>query len=257
MALITLLTDFGAESPYVAAMKGVILRLHRRATIVDLSHSITPQDVRQAALMLEQSAAWYPPGTIHLAVVDPGVGTDRALVYAEIGQQRYLAPDNGLLSLVAAAEPPTCLVRLADARFWLPEVSATFHGRDILAPVAARVALGLSPRLLGPPLPALVSLAWPLPRRTDDWLEGEIIWIDRFGNLVTNLKQDCLPPHSATARVWYGDEAAHWVTTYADRPAGSLVALVGSSGRLEIAVVNGSAQAHLGAHVGDRIRLPL
>ena len=145
MSLITLMTDFGAGSPYVAAMKGVILSINPSVTLVDLTHAIPPQDVREGALVLEDVAPYFPPGTIHVAVVDPGVGTDRAILYAEIGSQRYVAPDNGLLSRLSRNTPPSRIVRLTNPDYWLRPVSATFHGRDIMAPVAARLSLGLDP----------------------------------------------------------------------------------------------------------------
>ena len=142
---ITLTTDFGLGSPYVAQMKGVILSLCGEADLIDITHGIGPQNVREGAVVLADTTPRFPPGTIHVAVVDPGVGTARKLVYAEIGPQRYLAPDNGLLSLLAASQPPSRIVSLENSQFWLPEVSPTFHGRDILSPVAARLAGGASP----------------------------------------------------------------------------------------------------------------
>ncbi len=143
--IITLLSDFGRDSPYVAAMKGVILSINRQATIVDLTHSIGPQNVRQAALVLDELARWFPPDSIHVAVVDPGVGSERRIVYAHIGEGHFLAPDNGLLSRLARRVPPSTIRTVTEAEFWLPAVSATFHGRDIFAPVAARLSLGLAP----------------------------------------------------------------------------------------------------------------
>ncbi|HPP53751.1 MAG TPA: SAM-dependent chlorinase/fluorinase, partial [Thermoguttaceae bacterium] len=152
MGIITLTTDFGVESPYVAAMKGVIFSLNPAAVVVDLSHAIPPQNIRQAAIVLEEVAPYYPAGSIHVVVVDPGVGTDRALVYARIGEQHYLAPDNGVLSrLVWLGWVPEEVRRLENPRFWRHPVSRTFHGRDILAPSAAYLSLGVSPAELGPP----------------------------------------------------------------------------------------------------------
>src|SRR3990172_9128609 len=159
-ALITLTTDFGAGSRYVAAMKGVILSIDPRAHLVDLSHSVPHQDIRRGAMVLAETVPFFPPETIHVGVVDPGVGTERRIVYARIGRQQFIAPDNGLLSRLAAAERPSKIVSLDEPRFWLPRVSRTFHGRDIMAPVAARLSLGLSPDELGRPLDSLVPLAW-------------------------------------------------------------------------------------------------
>ena len=161
--LITLTTDFGEGSSYVAAMKGVIYSIHPTARLVDISHHVPPQDVRLAALMLEDATRWFPPGSIHVAVIDPGVGTQRGIVFAEIGQQCYVAPDNGLLSRLVLHEPPSRIYAVENPRYWLPEVSATFHGRDIMAPVAARVAMGLDPSALGPELAEIELLTWPGP----------------------------------------------------------------------------------------------
>src|SRR5262245_25705424 len=158
--LITLTTDFGAGSRYVAAMKGVIYSIAPEARLVDLTHSIAPQDVRGGAIALAEAAPCFPPETIHVAVVDPGVGSSRAIVYARIGTQQFVAPDNGLLSRLAEREKPSKIIRIAELRFWLPVVSATFHGRDILALVAARLSLGLSPDELGPAIAELTELTW-------------------------------------------------------------------------------------------------
>ncbi len=256
MSIITLTTDFGIGSPYVAAMKGVILTLDPAAVLVDITHAIRPQDVREAALVLAEVAPRFPPGTIHVAVVDPGVGTDRALVYAEFGAQRYLAPDNGLLSRVAWRGPRGRVIRLAERQFWLAEVSATFHGRDILAPVAARLGLGLDPQRLGPPMERLVMLDWPEPRVLPGEIQGEVDQVDSFGNLVTNIAAGLLPQaveYAQTRVVCAGHETVGIACAYGDRPPGSLVALVGSSGRLEVAIRGGSAVRELGVGVGAEV----
>ena len=140
-----------------AAMKGVILSINPAARLVDLTHSIPPQDIRGGAIALAETAPWFPPETIHVAVVDPGVGSGRAIVYARIGTQQFVAPDNGLLSRLAEREKPSKIISIEEPRFWLPTVSATFHGRDIMAPVAARLSLGLSPDELGPAIAELVG----------------------------------------------------------------------------------------------------
>src|SRR5262245_3251107 len=186
--LITLTTDFGGESPYIAAMKGVILGLNPRARIIDLSHQIPPQDVGFAAFFLQASIPYYPPEAIHVIVVDPGVGTDRALLYVEVDGHRLLAPDNGCWTgLMKAGAPRPSVVRLTEQRFWRSTVSATFHGRDILAPVAAHLSLGEDPRNLGLPLDDWVRLEIPSPIIKHDQLAGEVIFIDHFGNLITNI----------------------------------------------------------------------
>ncbi len=262
--LITVTTDFGASSPYVAAMKGVILSLNPTVGIIDISHTIAPQSVRQGAIVLADVTPYFPAGTLHIAVVDPGVGTDRALVYAEIGRQRYLAPDNGLLSLLARQHTVHRLVRLEDSRYWLPRISRTFHGRDILAPVAAFLAKGLNPELLGPPHPELTSLNWPAPELHQKQIRGELIAWDDFGNLITNITQSVLQdaagpdPTRASLKVQLGNcEIAGLVRTYGERNPGEVVALINSSDRLEIAVVQGNAKDTLRAQIGAPVTVTI
>lgn len=251
--LITLCTDFGADSPYVAAIKGVILSINPQVTLVDVTHSIRPQDVRQGAIVLAEVCPRFPAETIHVAVVDPGVGTERRLAYARIGNQHYLAPDNGLLSRLTTRDPPSRIFSLREPAFWLKEVSATFHGRDILAPVAARISLGIDPEVLGPKLPRLVELDWPLPKLESQRLVGEVESIDHFGNLLTNITRQDLAQiaRHQPLRVACGPRAGiPIVRTYEVEPRGTVVALVGSNGCLEIAVVAGSAAGELGATPG-------
>ena len=150
LAIITLTTDFGTGSRYIGTMKGVILSINPRATIIDLSHTVPAQNIRAGAIVLAETAPWFPPDSIHVAVVDPGVGSNRRIVYARIGSQQFVAPDNGLLSRLALLEAPSKIISIEEPRYWMPAVSRTFHGRDIMAPVAARLSAGLSPDLLGP-----------------------------------------------------------------------------------------------------------
>lgn len=258
MSVITLTTDFGSGSPYVAAMKGVILSIHAAATIVDLCHDVPPQDVRRGALLLDDLADWFPPETIHVAVVDPGVGTGRAIVYARIGRQQFIAPDNGLLSRLAARTAPSKLIRLADAGYWLPRVSTTFHGRDIMAPVAARLALGLAPELLGPPLDRLSALDWPEARSSPSRIDGAVIEIDSFGNLITNITVDLLAGRPTDRRVCVVCNIYEtWgiYHAYAEQPSGMLVALIGSNNRLELALVGDNAARRLGIGLGAAVTL--
>lgn len=258
MIVITLTTDFGAGSRYVAAMKGVILSICPTATIVDIAHDVPPQDIRRAALLLDDAAEWFPSGTIHVAVVDPGVGTDRAIVYARIGTQQFIAPDNGLLSRLAARTPPEMLIRLSDPAYWLKKISATFHGRDIMAPVAAHLASGLDPRRLGPQLERLVMLDWPEARVQPSRIDGEVIEVDAFGNLITNITAQLLagrPTDRRACIVCDGHEVRGIGRTYAERPDGTLVALIGSSGRLELALVGDNAAQRLGVGAGSSVTI--
>src|SRR5438270_1372894 len=164
LQIITLTTDFGLGSPYVAAMKGVILSINPTARLVDIAHTVAPQNIRQSAMLLAEATTWFPAETIHVAVIDPGVGTQRRIVYAQIGDQQYLAPDNGLLSRLTAKSRPARIIALENAEHWLPSVSNTFHGRDILAPIAAQLSLGMEPDRLGPSISGLVELDWPTPQ---------------------------------------------------------------------------------------------
>jgi hypothetical protein len=258
MPIITLITDFGSGSPYVAAMKGVILSLNPAVTLVDITHDVPAQDIRYAAIVLDDVSDRFPGGTVHVAVIDPSVGTDRALVFARIGRQGYLAPDNGLLSRLARHTPPAKIVRLTEPDYWLHPVSATFHGRDILAPVAARLSLGLEPDHLGLPMERLVMLDWPDARRTPGRIEGAVLLVDSFGNLVTNIGAEILPDpaDAARARIFCrGHLAAGVSRAYDDSSQGTLVALVGSSGRLELAAVGGNAAAAIQAGPGDQVIL--
>jgi S-adenosylmethionine hydrolase len=252
-AIITLTTDFGAGSAYAAAMKGVILSINPSAVLVDITHAVPPQDVRQGALVLDDTTRWFPEGTLHVVVVDPGVGTARRIVYAEIGPQRYIAPDNGLLCLLARRLRPSTIRAVAEPACWLPEVSATFHGRDIMAPVAARLSMGLEVHRLGPPIDRLVELDWPEVRLVPGKIEGSIISIDSFGNLVTDITAEMLEgvPRGEQVRVACGEHETFGIFhTYADQPEMTLIALLGSSNRLELAIVGDNAKIMLGAKVG-------
>ncbi len=254
--IITLTTDFGPGSPYVAAIKGVILSINPAVTLVDVTHDVRPQDVRHGALVLDDVTGRFPPHSIHVAVVDPGVGTDRAVVYARIGKQNYVAPDNGLLSRLARRMPPSNLLRLAESQYWLKPVSATFHGRDIMAPAAAHLSLGLDPGKLGPPLQELVMLDWPEPAVSPGKIEGEVLDVDSFGNLITNIEADVLAeiPDGQHARVELRRHTVEGIcSAYGDRAADTLIAPIGSSGRLELALVGGSAAKTFGARVGDPV----
>jgi S-adenosyl-L-methionine hydrolase (adenosine-forming) len=254
--LITLTTDFGTSSPYVAAMKGVILSLNPQARIVDVTHAVPPQDVRQGAIVLDEVTPWFPPDTIHVAVVDPGVGSRRKMVYARIGQQQYLAPDNGLLSRLARRAAPSTIIHVARADYWLPRVSATFHGRDILAPAAAHLSLGVAPEQLGDRLTELVTLDWAEAIVARGKIEGVIESIDSFGNLISNITVDQLAevPRGEETLVECDEHQTQGIfTTYSDQPEMTLVALVGSGGKLELAIVGDSAKIMLGIKVGTPI----
>lgn len=256
--IITLTTDFGASSTYVAAMKGVILSINPAAVIVDVSHGVEPQNIRQGALTLADATGWFPEHSIHVAVIDPGVGTARRIVYAEINKQHYVAPDNGLLSILVERHTPARVFAVENPQYWLPAVSLTFHGRDIMAPVAARLSMGLVPAKLGPPVDRLESIPWPAPAKGADSITGWIISVDSFGNLISNIEGELLLglPAETLKRIRCGNrEIRGIVRTYGERPAGSLAALVGSSGRLEVAVVGGNAAAELKVGIDELVEV--
>lgn len=254
-AIITLLTDFGSADGYVAAMKGVILSLSPQAMIVDVTHEVPPQDIAYGAYVLATVYRHFPPGTVHLAVVDPGVGSERAAVVVQAAGQTFVAPDNGLLSHVLA-EGYDAAVQLTEPRFWRPEPSRTFHGRDIFAPVAAHLSLGVPLASLGKPAAELVRLPLSEPQRRPDgtWV-SHIIHVDRFGNLITDMR-----PDPAWLEQLAGAQVGSFVInavvqTYADVPSGAPAILTGSGGFLEIAVRDGSAHHELQAGVGDEVLL--
>lgn len=251
---VTLTTDFGEDSPYVAAMKGVLLSINSAVQILDLSHQIPPQDVRHAAFFLASAVPHFPAEVLHVVVVDPGVGSDRALLYVETAGHRLLVPDNGCWTELARAAEPSLVIRLAEPRFWRPSVSRTFHGRDILAPVAGHLTLGVDPRELGP-----IATEWArldLARaeaRPDGWA-GEVVFVDHFGNLITNLPG--LLWQDRGVRFFVGErEIPTRVSSYAEALPGTPVVLPSSNGALEVAVAQGSAAALLQAGVGTPVQV--
>jgi len=260
--IITLTTDFGEGSRYVAAMKGVILSTDRQATVVDVSHSIPPQDIAHAARTLAEMVRWFPAETIHVVVVDPGVGSDREIFYAEFPDCRVVCPNNGLLTNLADRENPRKMVAIENPAYWLPRVAPTFHGRDIMAPVAAHLSQGLLPDLLGTPRTELVRLTphaasacvtTGKEQGVGQKIEGEVVEVDSFGNLITNITRDMLAdcPGDTSVTVRCDEhETVGIFTTYADQPPMTLVALIGSSDLLELAIVDDSAKIMLGVGAG-------
>lgn len=256
--IITLTTDFGEGSPYVASMKGVILSINPAVRIVDISHAVPPQDVRQGAIVLAEVTPLFPAGTLHIAVVDPGVGSTRAIVYAEIGDQRYIGPDNGLLSRLAARAKPSKIRTLAEQRWFRGCVAPTFHGRDIMAPAAAHVSLGVDPDELGPPHGELKSIDWPGAEKLANRIDGQVTAIDSFGNLITDITRDMLEgvPRDESVGVLCDEHETRGIfTAYADQPAMTLIALVGSNDCLELAIVDDNAAIMLGVTVGTPVEV--
>jgi S-adenosyl-L-methionine hydrolase (adenosine-forming) len=257
-AIITLLTDFGAQDYFVGAMKGVILSLNPDATIVDITHEIPPQDIQAAAFNLLACYRDFPAGTVHVAVVDPGVGSDRRAILVACANQFFIGPDNGLFSWVSEWEGNFSAWQITNDKFFPQSVSSTFHGRDVFAPVAAALSTGIKPKELGPALENIVMLTNLSPRTTADGLEGSVIHIDRFGNCITNFTSE----HINEERVAAG---AHLIVNkrevtsirkfFADQsgPKNELFMIVGSAGFVEIASQNASAAAILSTKRGDTV----
>ena len=267
-AVITLTTDFGMADGYVAAMKGVALGIDPQARLIDISHSISPQDKAGAAFILGTTCPYFPKGTIHLAVVDPGVGTDRRAIILRTPDADYVAPDNGILSYIVrryAGEDagggmqrlPAGLeaVVITDSRYWRTPVSATFHGRDIFMPVAAHLSLGVTPASFGEPTDSLFLLPSPLPElRPDGSVAGRVLHIDAFGNLVTGIRESDLPGDKLSVVVEVCGKTIHGVSRTYGGGAG-LVAIIGSSDYLEIALRDGSAAELLGVKTGEKVEI--
>lgn len=254
--VIALLTDFGTRDHYVGVMKAVIAGICPDAHVIDLTHDILPQDIRGAAFTL--AAAWrdFPAHSIFVAVVDPGVGTDRQAVAARVGDVCFVAPDNGILDLVLSAQPPSGAVRLENPVYARPTVSRTFEGRDRFAPAAAWLAAGVRLEEFGPAVSIPRRLDWAEPSVHADRVVGHVVHVDRFGNLITDLQAEPWAPRLAHADVWL---AAHGpirlVRTYGEAPPGALVSLFGSTGRLEVAMVGGSAAHSAGAGAGAEVHV--
>jgi S-adenosylmethionine hydrolase len=242
--IITLTTDFGVDSHYVAQMKAAVLSIQADVTLVDITHSVPPQDVRYGAWVLGEACPVFPSGTIHIAVVDPGVGTSRPILALRTNNFIYIAPDNGLLTRVASQDSIREFVSLENTTFYGKNVSSTFHGRDIMAPVAAHLSGGLALSELGPAKQDLVRLTWTEPTCDAQSIHGEVVAIDHFGNLITNIDRSHLEgiPDFNQATVCCGSATCEVIhTTYGDVQAGQLLALVGSGACLEIAIANGNA----------------
>jgi S-adenosylmethionine hydrolase len=274
-AIVTLTTDFGLADAYVAAMKGVILGINPQAKIIDVCHSIKPQNIAQAAFVLSTAYPYFPKKTLHLVVVDPGVGAERRAIILRTPVACFIAPDNGVLSYVigqSLAKPvmdkgrvslrgktkPGAdieVVAITNPKFWRSPVSATFHGRDIFAPVAAVLSLGFPPIEFGEPIDSIRVLPLPRPsQRPDGTLVGHILHVDNFGNLITDIKSDDLSLKAEHITIEVGGQLIFGLSgTYAE--GSGLLALIGSSDYLEVSLKGGSASSLLDARVGDEVRL--
>jgi S-adenosylmethionine hydrolase len=258
--IVTLLTDFGAADPYVAAMKGTLLCAYPTATLVDISHEVPAHDVVAGAFVLAAAAPCFPRGTLHLVVVDPGVGTDREILVGQFGGQLFLFPDNGVITLIKEAMPLEGLVAVRNAPpGTFGPISSTFHGRDLFAPLAGQILRGANVAELGPTPAKYRLLDLPAAERTTDGLLGQVIYVDHFGNLITNLLEADVRRRWADLRdteLLCGDErVGAFANTYGLAEKGKTLALFNSSGRVEIAVNQGRACDALSACVGTEVRL--
>lgn len=252
LPVITLTTDFGVGSAYVAMMKGVIHSRCSDPRIVDLCHSIPPQDVNYAGYYVREALPWFPAGTIHVIVVDPGVGTDRRMLYINVNGHHLLCPDNGVWTLLRQEKAPEVRI-LSNRQHWLAEVSNTFHGRDVFAPCAAALASKVAPEKLGPITEEWVRLPITEPTVDGAMIQGEVVFIDTFGNLITNIPFQMLP---STIAVSMGSQRiTRIVPSYGHAATGEVIALSSSSGYLEIAVVNGNAEMKLQARRGEIVQV--
>jgi S-adenosyl-L-methionine hydrolase (adenosine-forming) len=255
--VITLLTDFGLHDTYAASMKGAILKVCPDARLVDISHLVPPRDVRTGAFLLASVACDFPSATIHLAVIDPGVGTGRRGLVIEADSHFFVGPDNGLFSRVLHRASAWAAFSLEDPAYWQPTVSKTFHGRDIFAPVAAHLAMGVPPRALGPPCTPQPA-SWADVIADGDEILGEIIHIDHFGNAVTNVSRETFERFASRFRVAIrvgGCSISTMAGTYGDQDPARVVALIGSHGYLEIAINQGNAALSCSLQRGDPVTI--
>ena len=259
--IITLLSDFGLRDPYVAEMKAVIISICQKARIIDISHEIEKFNVRMGAFILAQAAPHFPKGTIHVAVVDPGVGTARKPIIVETERAFYVGPDNGLLMLAARNDGIKCVYEIANPKYMLRRVSRTFHGRDIFSPVAAHLANGVDPSEFGPTVENPVMPSFLSPKIMGNEVVGEILYIDRFGNLITNIPESMLKAlgisEGMNLQFKLGDREVRLklCSSYDDVQKGSLLSIVGGTGFLEISINQGNASCLLNMKIGDRVIL--
>jgi S-adenosyl-L-methionine hydrolase (adenosine-forming) len=259
MKLITLTTDFGVGDWFVGTMKGVIASLAPKVAVVDLTHGVSPGDIRAGAFALAAAYAYFPAGTIHVAVVDPGVGSRRGALAVKTARYLFVGPDNGVLSWAMRGEEVIAVHALENERFFLDTLSRTFHGRDVFAPVAAHLSRGVAIRRLGRPRADWVRLPWAEPRKTRQGLAGEILYVDRFGNAITNIdaaRVGSLAGPSGRLTVWRkGKPLCAVAGFYGAVSPGKPVGIVGSSGFLEVAVNGGSAAERLRLRIGDLLEV--
>ncbi len=253
--IVTFLSDFGLKDSYAATVKGVILRINPQVEIIDITHQIPAGDIISGSFALFSAYSFFPETTIHLAVVDPTVGSSRKKILALSRNYAFIGPDNGLFSLVFEKEKPQKLYQLQDSRYFLSYLSSTFQARDMLAPVAGYFSLGVSPREFGPEIKSLEKLHFPKPRETRNGWEGEIIHIDNFGNLISNIEVEKLKNFKKMVVKLKNRTISGISQSYFSEPVGKLLALKGSLGFLEIAANRDSAEKILKIKRKDKVKI--
>jgi S-adenosylmethionine hydrolase len=260
MTVITLLTDFGTRDGYAGVMKGVIWKIAPDVQIADITHHVKAQNVQQAAIILARTVPFFPAGTIHVAVIDPGVGTNRRPIGLQLGSQYFIGPDNGLFTLVLERaevnQDQIKVVHLDQKQFWLPEISRVFHGRDIFAPSAAHLARGIKLEQIGTVINDAIRLIIPHTENLPGGgVRGQVIEVDNFGNLSTNIDQSQILGMGEFCVSIAGRRIDQIVNTFGDRPVGTLVSLFGTSHDLIISIVNGNAAEYLQVDVGEAVEV--
>ena len=253
--MITLTSDFGLKDPYVAEMKGAVLSINPKATLIDITHDVEKFNVRMAAFVLASAAPYFPKGTVHLAVVDPGVGTHRRALAVHTKQGFFVGPDNGVLILAAQNQGVEHVYELANPKFMLPKISSTFHGRDVFAPAAAHLDIGVHPGEFGPEINSPVNPEFTAIKKTRNFLIGEVLHIDGFGNIITNINQTDLAQSIGKFNVELQDISLKlpFGKAYAEVNPKEPIALIGSHGFLEIALNQGNAAEKFNAKAGAKI----
>jgi len=258
--IIVMLTDFGLKDGFVGTMKGVIYGINPRAKIVDLSHDISPQNIREADFVLRSSAKYFPGGSVFLVVVDPGVGSSRKAIILKTGNGLYIAPDNGVLSGIYREEKEVEIIEVTGKKYFLPALSNTFHGRDIFAPVAAHLSKGLPPEFAGEKIQEITIFEEDIPSIDENHkICGTVIYVDKFGNLITNISESFLDKNiNPEGKIIFKlkDKLIKGLSNcYSEKPPGEPLAVMGSSGYLEIAVNCGRGEEFFGCGPGEKVFL--
>lgn len=255
--IITLTTDFGVSDAFVGVVKGVILTINPKVTLVDITHGIPQGDLDAAAFAVDQAYSYYPPGTIHVIIVDPGVGTKRRILNVHAGEHYFIAPDNAVLKYVFNRYPDAQVVSITNDNYFLPETSQTFHGRDIFAPVAAHLSLGVDMKEFGESIVDYLKGDITLPQKTENLVRGQIVYIDHFGNCISNISKDDFEPERLQEINIKHFQFERLSRSYAEHHVAEPLAIISSHDYLEIAVRDGNAAKFLNIRKGESIEVVL